>query len=87
MKNVKDITRTQAAAIINDLTLHLDLWTRDAREHDRGVILSHLFDLVNRYDIQVPHPCRGEAHSSPYVDNCGVCSPNWGTVQTPVRVR
>lgn len=87
MKNVKDITRTQAAAIINELTLQLDLWTRSAHEHDRGDILSHLFDLVNRYGIQVPHPCGGEAHSNPHVDHCGVCSPNWGTVQTPVRVR
>jgi len=82
----KDITRTAAAAIINDLTLHLDRWTQDTKT-DRGEILAHLFDLIASYDIPVPHPCSGEAHSNPHADHCGVCMPNWGTVQTPVRVR
>jgi hypothetical protein len=22
--------------------------------------------------------CTGEAHSNPYIDNCGVCMPHWG---------
>jgi hypothetical protein len=22
--------------------------------------------------------CTGEAHSNPYIDNCGVCMPYWG---------
>ena len=22
--------------------------------------------------------CKGEAHSNPYIDNCGVCMPRWG---------
>ena len=24
--------------------------------------------------------CPGEAHSNPFIDNCGVCAPNWGKV-------
>lgn len=24
--------------------------------------------------------CNGEAHSNPYIDNCGGCAPNWGKV-------
>jgi hypothetical protein len=23
--------------------------------------------------------CKGEAHSNPYIDNCGVCMPYWET--------
>jgi hypothetical protein len=83
----KNITRKEAAAIINDLTLHLDKWSRDTSKADRVAILSHLFDLVHGYSIPVPHPCSGEAHSNPYIDHCGVCMPNWGTVQIPVKVR
>lgn len=22
--------------------------------------------------------CNGEAHSNPYIDNCGICMPFWG---------
>ncbi len=82
----KDITRTQAATIINDLTLHLDIWTQ-SKQTSPEAILSHLFDLVATYNIPVPHPCSGEAHSSPHIDHCSVCMPNWGSVQVPVRVR
>jgi hypothetical protein len=28
--------------------------------------------------------CNGEAHSNPYIDNCGVCMPFWGSY--PVAV-
>ena len=24
--------------------------------------------------------CTGEAHSNPYIDNCGVCMPEWGRI-------
>lgn len=27
-------------------------------------------------------PCTGEAHSNPWIDNCPVCAPRWGTVVT-----
>jgi hypothetical protein len=26
-------------------------------------------------------PCSGEAHSNPYIDNCGICAPRWGLVE------
>lgn len=26
-------------------------------------------------------PCPGEAHSNPFIDNCGVCMPRWGLVE------
>lgn len=26
--------------------------------------------------------CTGEAHSNPYIDNCGVCMPYWGNFPT-----
>lgn len=30
-------------------------------------------------------PCTGEAHSNPYIDNCGVCAPFfWARVVVPV---
>ena len=25
-------------------------------------------------------PCTGDAHSNPYIDNCGACMPGWGWV-------
>ena len=27
--------------------------------------------------------CHGEAHSNPYIDNCGVCMPRWGVIVRP----
>lgn len=27
-------------------------------------------------------PCNGEAHSNPYIDNCMVCAPRWGTMMS-----
>jgi len=27
--------------------------------------------------------CQGYAHKNPYVDNCGLCAPNWGWIPTP----
>jgi hypothetical protein len=29
----------------------------------------------NGYRAEV---CTGEAHSSPHIDNCSLCAPNWG---------
>lgn len=26
-------------------------------------------------------PCHGEAHSNPFIDNCGVCAPRWEWVE------
>lgn len=82
----QDITRHDAAVILNSLLMSLDAWSRDSKT-DRGDILAQLFDLVNRFDLQVPHPCSGEAHSNPYIDNCGVCMPHWGSVHRDVKVR
>lgn len=28
-------------------------------------------------------PCKGEAHSNAFIDNCGVCAPRWGLVEPP----
>ena len=28
-------------------------------------------------------PCNGEAHSNPYIDNCGMCAPHWGYCEVP----
>lgn len=30
-------------------------------------------------------PCPGEAHSNPYIDNCGVCAPKWGEIEIPAE--
>lgn len=32
----------------------------------------------------IAQKCNGEAHSNPYIDNCGVCMPFWGSY--PVAV-
>ena len=31
-------------------------------------------------------PCDGEAHSNPFIDNCGVCAPRWGKVEEEAPV-
>jgi len=88
-KRTQDITRTQAAELINELLFRLDHFTREgaASRIDRVEVMSSLFDLVNSYNLQVPMPCSGEAHNNPHIDHCGVCMPHWGTVSVPVRVR
>lgn len=30
--------------------------------------------------LAVMTACTGEAHRNPYIDNCGVCMPQWGFV-------
>lgn len=82
----QDVTRHDAAVILNSLLMSLDAWSRDSKT-DRGEILAQLFDLVNRFGLQVPFPCNGEAHSNPHIDNCGVCMPRWGSVHRDVKVR
>ena len=52
----QNITRSEAAIILNDLLVHLDVWTRDATVHDRDDILSHLFDLVQSQGLKIPYP-------------------------------
>lgn len=27
--------------------------------------------------------CQGEAHSNSFIDNCGLCAPNWGWIPSP----
>jgi hypothetical protein len=85
-KRTQDITRTEAARLLDEILLHLDTFTRDAAA-DRGAILSALFDAVQARGLAVPHQCHGEAHGNAHVDHCGVCAPNWGTVAVPVRVK
>jgi hypothetical protein len=85
-KRTQDVTRTEAGALLDEILRHLDTFTRDTNA-DRMQILSTLFDAVQARGLAVPHPCPGEAHSNPHVDHCGLCSPGWGTVSIPVRVR
>ena len=82
----QDISRKQAAELINGLLLRLDQFTRTT-DADRGQVLASLFDMVDYYGLQVPRPCSGEAHGNPFIDNCMVCMPHWGTILTPVKVK
>lgn len=38
------------------------------------------------YRIDPLQKCTGEAHSNPYVDNCGACAPRWGQTGSFVTV-
>ena len=34
--------------------------------------------MTTNKPLAIIEKCHGEAHSNPYIDNCGVCAPNWG---------
>jgi hypothetical protein len=43
-------------------------------------------DLQQRFGISPIRKCEGEAHSNPFIDNCGVCMPRWGWAGMRVKV-
>ena len=56
-------------------------------EKPKGEVLNELERVLGMYGIEVPRKCNGDAHSNPYIDHCGVCMPNWGIIETEIKVR
>ena len=51
-----------------------------ARLDGRNVEPQHIEEVFSSYGVAPLEKCHGEAHSNPYIDNCGVCAPRWGLV-------
>jgi hypothetical protein len=73
------VKRSQAAALIDNLR-------EMAARSDRTYSAAELGHLLAQYDIAPLTICTGEAHSSPYIDNCGLCAPRWGFAGKTIRV-
>ena len=81
-----DIKRKDAAALIDRLLQEV------ADEiHGAGQPPSKWAEdfqvIFKAYGLTIPRPCTGEAHSNPYIDNCGVCMPRWGWVGGETKVK
>ena len=81
-----DIKRKDAAALIDRLLQEV------ADEiHGAGQPPSKWAEdfqvIFKAYGLEVPRPCNGDAHSNPYIDNCGVCMPNWGWIGSVTKVK
>ncbi len=64
----------------------LDRTKRGAETSDyplKGYTFSELGSTFVR-DGLVAIKCSGEAHSNPFIDNCGLCAPRWGVRIYPV---
>lgn len=87
---VQSITRTQAASFI-DGVLHAVMVYRSTGDMDpvpREVAFAEAIRFeIDRCGLEVPYKCAGEAHSNPNIDHCGVCMPNWGIIETEIKVR
>lgn len=91
-RKTQDIKRGDAAAFIDETLaviarLQEGSLLLNMSEEDQKTMADIFRVTLNIYGLEIPRRCTGEAHSNPYVDNCGVCMPLWGWVSTPVRVR
>lgn len=84
MKTV-DIKRSQAAEIIEEIRLVLAKTEADTSKNES--LLRNLSEVFESHGIHALKECDGEAHSNPFIDNCGCCAPRWGFTGTFVRVR
>jgi hypothetical protein len=87
MKNKKsntiDLKRTEAAALIEALRAMV----YDATERGVNIQPAALELLLKEHRVNPLTKCTGEAHSNPFIDNCGICMPRWGVCGNPVRVK
>lgn len=71
------IRRTVVAKLLDEVRLKL---AERVRPEDIEEFLSE------QYNIDPLQKCTGEAHSNPYIDNCGRCAPRWGWVGDQIKV-
>lgn len=79
------IRRGDAAKLLDKILVELaNAANGGADSNDRALVA--IDRLVRQFKLELPSPCRGEAHSNPHIDNCGVCAPRWGFTGPKVRV-
>jgi|SRR5579883_2316055 hypothetical protein len=94
----QEMTRKQAAAFIDEVLkhiLHLEegevIPPQDLKKLSGGEALfneaNRLRTIAASHGLDVPRKCNGDAHSNPFIDNCGVCMPDWGIVAKHVHIR
>lgn len=69
-KNVVEMKRSDAAALIDRIRLAL---AKERTGRRPSPLCEDLEKIFKEADVPLPKPCSGEAHTSPHVDNCGVC--------------
>jgi len=81
-----DIKRKDAAALLDDI---MDLIAHEVHGcgHPPADWALTLQRLLSDRGLTIPRPCNGDAHSNPYIDNCGVCMPNWGWIGSVTKVK
>jgi hypothetical protein len=72
------MARSRAAKLLDDIRQALA--RRDSAETIENFI-------QRQYGIDPLLPCRGEAHSNAYIDNCMCCAPRWGHVGKGIKIR
>jgi|SRR5579884_809895 len=91
-------TRKEAAAFIDEVLAFIHkleevevIAPEDLRKLSGGEaafnIANRLRTIASSHGLEVPTKCNGEAHSNAFIDNCGVCMPNWGIVAKQVHIR
>lgn len=85
-KNVVEMKRSDAAALIDKIRLALAKEIEEDRETDLTEALEKIFEEAN---VSVPKSCPGEAHRNAHIDNCGVCLHGlaWSWTGRPVKIR
>lgn len=94
----QELTRKEAAAFIDEVlefVLKLEevevIRPEDLKKLSGGEtafnIANRLRTIASTHKLEVPRKCEGEAHSNPFIDNCGCCMPRWGVVAKDVHIR
>lgn len=84
-KNCVSISRKEAAELISSIA---QIIYEHRQPRSKSVSLdAELESLLNTYGITLPYECTGEAHSNPNIDHCSVCTPGWGLVERPIKVK
>lgn len=87
-KNVINLTRTDAATLIEDVRKALAWRDKSAAgSQTADETLALIREALNLAGLPSLELCNGEAHSNAFIDSCGVCAPRWGLTGAPVKIR
>ena len=82
------LKRSNAARLIEEISQYVaDEINCPAQPPSKWAL--ELRRILRHYEVTIPIPCDGEAHSGANIDNCAVCQsgPNWGWIGGEVKVR
>lgn len=74
------LSTSSSEELINDLIG--EIYSLRGTTKAGAEIKNGLESVLKKHGVVMTEKCTGEAHSNGFIDNCGVCMPNWGWVRS-----